>query len=202
MKRRKISKSFISYGLVVVAFLLVASYVLMLPKHISPKAYAVLLDTIAEGESRGNYNAYFGNASNTSLRLTDMPVEEVLKWQDAYVAAGNASSAVGRYQIINTTLEGLVAELDIRPSEIFDEKLQDKMAITLLERRGARAFVNDELSAERFAANLSKEWAALPRVIGDRPSDSYYAGDGLNESKISVDKVINAVESFKNSARQ
>jgi muramidase (phage lysozyme) len=128
------------------------------------------------------------------VKFTDMSIAEVLHWQKEFVAQGNPSSAVGRYQIINTTLDGLVNELGIEPTQKFDPPTQDKMAIALLERRGAEAYVNKELSEEEFAANLAKEWAALPKVIGDNPEQSYYAGDGLNKSHVEPQEVLKAIE--------
>jgi len=180
----------------------IALYSSAMSKRIDPAAYTTLLTTIAEGESRGNYNAYFGNSANTSLKLTEMSIAEVQAWQDKYVADGNASNAVGRYQIISPTLKGLIKELKLKPSQVFSERIQDKMAITLMERRGAVDFVNDKISAEQFAANLSQEWAALPAILGNRPTESFYAGDGLNEARISTEVVLKAVREFKEVAKQ
>lgn len=160
----------------------------------NPDSFKPLLDLIAQVESSGNYNAHYGNSRNDSVKFTDMSVAEVMKWQQDYVAQGNPSSAVGRYQIINTTLDGLVNELRIEPTQKFDPPTQDKMAIVLLERRGAEQYVNNELSKEEFAANLAKEWAALPKVVGENPEQSYYAGDGLNKSHVESKKVLQAIE--------
>jgi conjugal transfer mating pair stabilization protein TraG len=160
-----------------------------MPQKIDPAAYTPILNTIAKGESEGNYNAYFGNAANATIRFTDMSVGEVLAWQQEYVHSGSPSSAVGRYQIIRPTLTGLVQELGLDPAVRFDKTLQDRLAIALLERRGSEAYVGQKLSREQFAANLAREWAALPKVIGDNPEQSYYAGDGLNASRVSIGAV-------------
>jgi muramidase (phage lysozyme) len=160
---------------------------------IDPAKYAPLLNTIAKGESNGNYDAYFGQASNTTIRFTDMSVKEVLQWQQDYVKQGNPSSAVGKYQIIRPTLAGLVKELDIDSGAKFDEALQDRMAIALLERRGSEDYVGKKLTREQFAANLAKEWAALPKIIGANPEQSYYAGDGINKVQITIAEVYKAL---------
>ena len=91
-------------SLFAIALIGVALYSSAMSKRIDPAAYTNLLSTIAEGESRGNYNAYFGNSANTTLKFTEMTIAEVQAWQDKYVADGNASNAVGRYQIISPTL--------------------------------------------------------------------------------------------------
>ena len=161
---------------------------------IDPSAFRPLLEVIARGESNGNYNAYFGNPSNTKVKFNSMSVDEVMAWQNSYVAQGSPSSAVGRYQIINNTLSGLVDQLGLAGSEKFDEDMQDTMATALLERRGARDYVNNRISREQFAANLAKEWAALPKVIGDNPEESHYASDGLNKSRVAVSEIIGAIK--------
>jgi len=170
-------------------------------RTIPPTAYAPLLNVIAEAESKGNYNAYFGNAVNKDIQFTKMTVAEVLDWQKRFVEEGNPSSAVGRYQIIRPTLVGLIKQLELKPDARFDETLQDRLAIALMERRGSIDFISEELSAENFAHELSKEWAALPKVIGSAPESSYYAGDGLNRSLIDSKTSLMAVERFKDLAK-
>jgi conjugal transfer mating pair stabilization protein TraG len=168
-----------------------------MPTKINPSAYVPLLNTIAEGESKGNYNAYFGNAANTTVRFTDMSVSEVLQWQAAYVHGGSPSSAVGRYQIVRPTLAGLVERLHIDQSARFDAALQDRLAIVLLERRGSIDYVDNKLTRAQFAANLAQEWAALPKIAGPKPEESFYAGDGLNQSRISIAAVYSALDQLK-----
>jgi muramidase (phage lysozyme) len=170
------------------------------PSKVDPAAYTSLLNTIAKGESGGNYNAYFGSPANASVRFTDMSVGEVLQWQEEHVRQGSVSNAVGKYQIIRPTLVGLVDQLKIDQGERFDEALQDRLAIALLERRGAEEYVNDKLTREEFAANLAKEWAALPKATGPNPHESYYAADGINKSRVSVDEVYSALAVLRSSA--
>lgn len=156
--------------------------------------YSELLNVIAAGESKGNYNAYFGNTNNNKINFTDMTIDEVLAWQDEFVKNGQPSNAVGRYQFIRPTLVGLVRELKISGNEKFTPELQDKLAIQLLHRRGIVEFAKGEISLEQFANNLSKEWAALPKVLGENPSASFYDGDGLNKAHVSVEKILAAIE--------
>lgn len=158
---------------------------------------ADLLNTIAKVESRSNYNAYFGNSTNASIQFTSMTVNEVLAWQKQFVEQGNPSSAVGKYQFIDSTLQGLVRELNINENMKFDETLQDRLAARLLERRGIYKYVNNEISREEFAHSLSKEWAALPKAVGENPERSYYAGDGLNKAQLSVAEVYASIATVR-----
>lgn len=164
---------------------------------VDPASYRPLLQLIARAESKDNYNAYFGNASNIAVQFTSMTLDEVMQWQMNFVQDGSPSSAVGRYQIVSTTLAGLIQQLGINTNEKFNPAMQDRLAIALLERRGSEEYVNKQLSLDDFAANLAREWAALPKVIGENPSASYYAGDGLNKSLVSINQVQNAIEPIR-----
>ena len=174
-----------------------ASYMQNKRLSVDPASYEPLLQLIANVESKNNYNAHFSNASNTQIDFTNMSIDEVMKWQTDYVSKGNYSSAVGRYQIINTTLDGLVRRLGIDTSLKFDQRMQDKLAIALLERRGSERFINEELTKDEFAANLAMEWAALPKIIGDNPNDSYYAGDGVNKALVNATDVMTAIDKIE-----
>lgn len=162
--------------------------------NIDPTAFAPLLHLIARAESNDNYNAYFGNPTNTTVDFTAMSIAEVLAWQAEHVRQGNPSSAVGRYQIINTTLTGLVQQQKIDTTQKFNKSMQDKLALMLLERRGAEQYINNEITGEQFAANLAKEWAALPRVVGENPNESYYASDGLNRAHVAVSEILSVIK--------
>jgi conjugal transfer mating pair stabilization protein TraG len=151
---------------------------------------------IAQAESKGNYNAYYGNADNTTINFTAMSVGEVLAWQKQYVENGSPSSAVGKYQFVRPTLEGLVNSLNINKNAPFNEALQDKLAIALLEKRGVSKYAQGEITREQFAHNLSKEWAGLPKATGDNAQQSYYAGDGLNKARISIDELYTGIASI------
>lgn len=179
-----------------VIIMLVILAVIVTERNVMNANYTDLLNTIAQGESKGNYNAHYGNTHNSTTTFTDMTVAQVLDWQREYVAQGNPSSAVGKYQFIEPTLRGLVDEMNIDLNARFDADLQDKLAIRLLERRGVHEYLRGNMTREQLAHNLSKEWAALPRVIGANPNSSYYDGDGLNHVQISIEEVFVAIASL------
>jgi len=202
--KKKIRRTFTKRNAVLVGIfilLIIVLWAVMHPRNaIAPAAYKPLLEVIAKGESQGNYNAHFGSVANRDTDFTRMSIAEVLAWQKRFVDEGHASSAVGRYQIIRPTLLGLVKELNLTTRELYDKDMQDQLAVALVNRRGAVAFIEDKLSAEDFAHQLSKEWAALPKIIGDQPENSFYAGDGLNRSLIDTQTSLNAVHQFKDLA--
>jgi muramidase (phage lysozyme) len=173
-----------------------------------------LLAFIRQPESRGDYNIVWSGIKRTDWPkrpLVTMTIGEVLAWQDSIDARYN-SEAAGAYQIMEDTLRGdakagtaaLYAAAGLKASDLFDEANQDKMAIALLNRRGLGKYLAGEISAEAFANRLAMEWASLPvvtavkRTVAGRtwtvqPGSSYYAGDGLNKSHVSVPAFIAAV---------
>lgn len=153
-----------------------------------------LLSFIADHESNGDYDAYYNYHNRAPVDLTSMSINEVLQWQRQYVNSGSASSAAGRYQIIRGTLESLVDEMGLTGREPFDEAMQDRMAIALLERRGLDDFLEGRISEARFMRNLSQEWASLPKDMGGA---SYYAGDGLNQALTSPQSVLAAIREMQ-----
>ena len=162
-----------------------------------------LLSLIARKESGGNYNAYFGKAKNqNNPKFTTMTLKEVRDWQDKFVRNGSKSSAVGKYQIIRSTLDGLIASLGVKKSELFDEDLQDRMALKLIEEKRLKDFLNKEISVATFGSLLARVWAALPVLKAEtnnkgrkvKRGQSYYAGDGLNKAHIMPEEVEGVLE--------
>lgn len=194
LKRRKLPLGLTLLMLMIVGLVAYAGSMTKDRVAVDPKTFHPLLQLIAEAESDGNYNAYFSNAGNTTIDLTSMTIGEVLAWQKDFIKQGNPSDAAGRYQIISPTLKSLIKEMNLNQKQKFDQPMQDQMAMTLIERRGAADFINDKLSREEFAAQLAKEWAALPKVLGENPQESYYASDGLNKSLISISEVLAVID--------
>ena len=86
-----------------------------------------------------------------------MSIDDVLNWQRK-----QKFSASGRYQIIRKTLLGLKKELKLTGKEMFNEDMQDRMALRLLDRRGFQKFLDGKISINAMMVNLSKEWASFP----------------------------------------
>lgn len=134
--------------------------------------------------------------------ITSMTIGEVLEWQSEAIriyqirfASRNGYSAVGRYQIIRSTLLGLL-DPDWKMSDQFDSETQDLLAMQLLRRRGWSKWVSAK-SVEAdgaFADSLSREWASLPY----NNCKSYYAGDGHgNASLVSREEVLRVLRDIR-----
>lgn len=160
-------------------------------------SFGIMMDTLMGGESGGNYNAFHGNGGNTSIRFTDMTIQEVLDWQKsgAYKQYGGGSSAVGKYQFINETLAEVVRSSGIDPNTKFSPAVQDQLIMyRLLTTRKMQDFLDGNMSAEDFLDNhLSYEFAGLKSTNGR----GRYDEDGLNKGNTSAAKTIAALNAYR-----
>ena len=170
-----------------------------------------ILDVIGFAEGAG-YNTPYNGSNITPVQLygkqlSELTLDEVFTWQAASVNAGSASSAAGKYQIINKTLKGLVDGAGVVSREDkFSPANQDKLCRKLLQQRGVDGFMAGSKSEASFCLAMAQEWASLPviqRTQGQKrkvnPGESYYAGDGLNKSRIAPIQLIAAVREVKKS---
>lgn len=170
-----------------------------------------ILDVIGFAEGAG-YNTPYNGSNITPVQLygkqlSELTLDEVFTWQAASVNAGSASSAAGKYQIINKTLKGLVDGAGVVSREDkFSPANQDKLCRKLLQQRGVDGFMAGSKSEAAFCLAMAQEWASLPviqRTQGQKrkvnPGESYYAGDGLNKSRIAPIQLIAAVREVKKS---
>jgi hypothetical protein len=125
-----------------------------------------------------------------------MTVEQVLAWQDS-IDRYYPSEASGKYQIMEDTLRTLYVAAGVKKTDLFNERTQDMLAYELLRRRGWERYIDGRMSETAFANSLAKEWASLPVVTGAKKGRSYYGGDGLNKSHVSVDAFLQAVREAK-----
>ena len=136
-----------------------------------------------------------------SVPLTSMTVSEVILWQTTAIAefrrvrkSRTGYSACGRYQIIRSTLMGLVKARAVGVTALYDADTQDTLAFELLKRRGCLRWLDGAVRDDIFADNLSREWASLPF----RNGRSFYAGDAHgNRSLVSREELISVLQQVK-----
>lgn len=147
-------------------------------------------EMIAKHESGGDYNVVIGGGK---YPLQDMTLAEVRQLQEALVEQGKPSGAVGKYQIIGKTLKSIMDKnpKDFPPDRKFDAEAQEEAADILLDRRGFKKFENGEISTDKMALELAKEWASLPDPSTGK---SFYDGDGINKSHHRVSDVMKLLD--------
>ena len=138
-----------------------------------------LLDLIGQGESRGNYNALvYGNKDTPgSADLTNMTIAQVQEYQRGMIGRGHASTAVGKYQMIEKTLAEQVKKAGLDPTTTkFDQKTQDLLARQLIQQAG---YGKKDTATVMY--NLAGTWASLPQDMSGR---GRYDGYNRNQSVI------------------
>jgi len=155
---------------------------------------SALLYLIQGAETKRGYDAYSDYAVIAPPKPpTQMTVNETKAWQRSAIRRGSKSVAIGGYQMISKTFNGVVSEMGLTGSEVMTPELQDSMGMHLLERRGYGAWRSGQLTDDAFMDNLAHEWAALPRATGPKRGRSEYSGDGLNGATVNLDTVMSAL---------
>jgi hypothetical protein len=125
----------------------------------------------------------YGKWTGGDVNLTSMSLDQVHSLglsmrtpeNRALYGNGKGSSALGRYQITGSTLRDLQKTMGLKGTELFDAQMQDRMAMQLMQRRGADV------------GGLRNEWEGLRRVPGDDILGAYNQqmsslGKGLTNS--------------------
>lgn len=164
----------------------------------SASSVTPLLDLLGftEGTDKGdgyNETLAYGAYTGGDVNLTDMTLAQIDSLQTQMLAhPANVwnSSAIGRYQIVRTTLRKLKKQMGLSDDERFTPDLQDRMAVELLVGRGFNAWKEGLITDEEFALNLSKEWASMPNP---KTGKGYYSGQNAAVGYAAVKAVLDEV---------
>ena len=163
-------------------------------------AFGIFMDTIMGAESGGNYNAFHGNGNNRNIRFTEMTLREVLDFQSSgqWRRHGAKSSAVGKYQFIESTLRETIRDAGLPLDTVFSPAVQDKLIETrLMKHRRFGDFLDGKISAQEFLDNhLAKEFAGLKKTTGR----GEYDDDGVNKASMSASRTLAALENLRANA--
>lgn len=120
--------------------------------------YGKMLDGIVSGKSQPRIiltNKTLGQIDDIQTRMLKDPDNKRLN-----------SSAIGRYQIVRTTMRSIKKALRLSDDALFNEDMQDRMACFLLGQRGIDKWLGGHMSQDTLINNLAHEWASLPTVAG------------------------------------
>ena len=106
---------------------------------------------------------------------TAMTLAEIYRW---IAATPGQPHAIGRYQMIPSTLKHLVRRLGAGLHEVYSPDLQDRLADLLLHDAGYAEFTAGQMDRRAFMNNLAKIWAGLPNSSGR----SHYHGHAGNRA--------------------
>lgn len=151
---------------------------------------SALLDFIGDAEAPQGYNQVYGK--NKSQPLDAMTLDEVFAYQDKVKQAGS-HSAVGRYQIKNSTLKGLQKNLKLKGDEKFTPELQDRLGKALLDGRGYQDYKSGKITEEEFSRRLVKEWAGMPVTSGKNKGESHYKNIAGNKALVTPEALMQVI---------
>lgn len=144
---------------------------------------------ISEGTDRGrgyNETLGYGKYTNGDQNLVGMTLGQIDVLQKSMLPNPLNSTALGRYQIIRTTMLAIKKSLGLSDNEKFDADMQDRMACFLLGQRGIDKWLSGRLSEDTLIDNLAKEWASLPMTDGNSAYGAVKKGDKHVKQKASV----------------
>lgn len=136
--------------------------------------YRPMLDLIgfAEGTDRGrryDETLAYGAFTGGDVNLCAMTLKEIDALQTRMLkhpANSFNSSALGRYQIVRTTLRAIRKSLNLQDTALFDADMQDRCACYQLGLRGIDKYLAGRLAENTLIDNLAREWASLPITSG------------------------------------
>jgi len=157
-----------------------------------PLLAAIRICEVSDASPPG-YSIVYGGITGSSRPprpITQMSVQEVNNWQFS-IRNNVTSTAAGAYQIISTTLKGLIDSGACSGSDRFDAATQDRLALSLLNRRGMSGWKEGQTSDEQFGYKMAQEWASMPVMItgvklssgtSTNVNNAYYGGVATNPS--------------------
>ena len=131
----------------------------------------------------------FGKYIAPSRPLTEMTLAEVKRYQAEQIKAtkgkipgtSGGTSAVGKYQVLKSTLEEAQKELGLSDYDVFDADVQDQIGAYLLNKRGFQEYLSGKMSKVDFQRNLSREWASIADPDTGRSYYGQSTGTTLDE---------------------
>jgi muramidase (phage lysozyme) len=143
--------------------------------------------------------------------LSEYTIREVMEFQQHPRDNVGQLWATGRYQIIPSTLKGVVAKANISIDSKYNAKNQDKLGMALIQERSSiwkylSGQVEDtEANLQNAALGMAKIWASIGVPYDMQGShgfisknQSYYAGGG-DRAHVSTEAVQSALKKLRNS---
>jgi hypothetical protein len=101
------------------------------------------------------------------------------------------TSAVGRYQFIRGTLQGLKDRLGYKDTDIFSQEVQDRLFDALMEEQGLQDLSSGLITPEEFQTKLSSQFASIPKPGTDTGT---YKGQNTGVTSDRVSAVLSSMQ--------
>jgi hypothetical protein len=145
-------------------------------------SYKRFLDFISQAEgTQGNYDAIFGNWSQSEIKITSMKLREVLYYQKNTLLAAQWHTPIGKYQFNIETLEDYIDRFGFSLDQKVDIDFQDKIAMIKMKESGLSEFQAWKISQKDFEVKIAWTWAGFPK---DATWKSYYDWVAWNKAQV------------------
>lgn len=166
-----------------------------------------LIDEIAEGEGTSHerakaegfdsgYDVPFGYgkyltppkplSAMTLAELRDFQTDQINATIGHITGTKYGTSAVGRFQIMRRTLDGLRERLKSPTTQVFNADFQDVCGVELLKDCGLNRWLRNQISDEEFQINLAHMWRSIENPQGHYNSMDFEQPVGTTTEEIWV----------------
>ena len=193
------------------------------------QAIKEFFDVVLKGESKtyNDHNWYVCNGTvknclkgyiegrgkpqypNLNKNLSDYTIQEVINFQKKARSGNGQLFATGRYQIIPTTLLGVVKDTAISVNEKYNQVNQDKLAFQLLlNKSDIKSYINgtnenNKKNLELASLSVARIWSSVGvpyKVKGKHQwvekNQSYYSGGG-DKASVKTEDIQIALEKLR-----
>lgn len=128
-------------------------------------------------------------------KLTDMTLDEVSAFHDEMRRRGSLTVAVGKYQIVGSTLRDLRQKMGLKGSDIMTAPLQDQLGEALAVKHGLYKVMDGQMTPRDFQKALSLEWSSLAE---DASNKSAYPRTGPKRpARADTTEIQSAIEATR-----
>jgi hypothetical protein len=155
-----------------------------------------LASFVAGAETGGRFDAYNADSGKGDPKILDTNISNLRSYISKYP---NSSGAVGAYQFMPETAEGLAKQMGIDPTKTkFTPEVQKQLHLFHLNQLGYGKYVKGEMTKEQFGAAIAQQYRAVPD-----PRTGYTWSDNAsrrNRAQVTNEQYLNALEQSKQGA--
>lgn len=155
-----------------------------------------LASFVAGAETEGRFDAYNADLGKGDPKILDTNISNLRSYISKYP---NSSGAVGAYQFMPETAEGLAKQMGIDPTKTkFTPEVQKQLHLFHLNQLGYGKYVKGEMTKEQFGAAIAQQYRAVPD-----PRTGYTWSDNAsrrNRAQVTNEQYLNALEQSKQGA--
>jgi hypothetical protein len=155
-----------------------------------------LASFVAGAETGGRFDAYNADSGKGDPKILDTNISNLRSYISKYP---NSSGAVGAYQFMPETAEGLAKQMGIDPTKTkFTPEVQKQLHLFHLNQLGYGKYAKGEMSKEEFGAAIAQQYRAVPD-----PRTGYTWNDSAavrNKAQVTNEQYLRALEQSKQGA--